>query len=94
MSRQAQQRTAAVNGMLIPLCCGSCHQQTFSPHAPALQARKQNPKAFVFSSRGKAKLQRARTAEKEQRRMHGACLGARVHAAKSAVDWCAVTPVA
>ncbi|PSC76713.1 ribosome biogenesis BMS1-like protein [Micractinium conductrix] len=34
------------------------------------QARKQNPKAFVFSSRGKAKLQQARTAEKEQRRMH------------------------
>ena len=39
---------------------------------PLLQARKQNPKAFVFSSRGKAKLQKARTAEKEQRRMHGA----------------------
>lgn len=36
-----------------------------------LQARKQNPKAFIFSSKGKAKLQRARTAEKEQRRMHG-----------------------
>ena len=34
-------------------------------------ARKQNPKAFVFSSRGKAKVQQARTAEKEQRRMHG-----------------------
>ena len=34
-------------------------------------ARKQNPKAFVFSSRGKAKIQKARTAEKEQRRMHG-----------------------
>ena len=34
-------------------------------------ARKQNPKAFVFSSRGKAKIQRARTAEKDQRRMHG-----------------------
>lgn len=34
------------------------------------QARKQNPKAFIFSSKGKAKLQRARTAEKEQRRMH------------------------
>lgn len=34
-------------------------------------ARKQNPKAFVFASRGKAKIQRARTAEKDQRRMHG-----------------------
>ena len=34
-------------------------------------ARKQNPKAFVFKSRGKAKIQRARTAEKDQRRMHG-----------------------
>lgn len=34
-------------------------------------ARKQNPKAFVFSSRGKAKVQKARSAEKEQRRMHG-----------------------
>lgn len=35
------------------------------------ELRKQNPKAFVFSSRGKAKVQQARTAEKEQRRMHG-----------------------
>lgn len=35
-----------------------------------VQARKQNPRAFVFSSRGKAKIQQARTAEKEQRRMH------------------------
>lgn len=34
-------------------------------------ARKQNPKAFIFASRGKAKLQRARTAERDQRRMHG-----------------------
>lgn len=34
------------------------------------QARKQNPKAFVFASRGKAKIQQARSAEKEQRRMH------------------------
>lgn len=33
-------------------------------------ARKQNPKAFIFKSRGKAKIQRARTAEKDQRRMH------------------------
>ena len=33
--------------------------------------RKQNPKAFVFSSRGKAKKQQARSAEKDQRRLHG-----------------------
>lgn len=32
--------------------------------------RKANPKAFVFSSRGKAKIQKARSAEKDQRRMH------------------------
>ena len=31
-----------------------------------------NPKAFVFSGRGKAKRQAARSAEKDQRRMHGA----------------------
>lgn len=37
-------------------------------------ARKQNPKAFVFSSRGKAKRNQARTAEKDQRRMHGQSL--------------------
>jgi len=34
-------------------------------------ARKRNPKAFIFSSRGKAKIQQARSAEKDQRRMHG-----------------------
>ena len=34
-------------------------------------ARKQNPKAFIFNSRGKAKIQQARSAEKDQRRMHG-----------------------
>ena len=34
-------------------------------------AQQRNPKAFVFSSRGKAKIQKARSAEKEQRRMHG-----------------------
>jgi adenine-specific DNA methylase len=34
-------------------------------------AKKQNPKAFIFKSRGKAKIQRSRTAEKDQRRMHG-----------------------
>ena len=37
------------------------------------EAKKQNPKAFVFSSRGNAKKQQMRTAEKEQRRMHGEC---------------------
>lgn len=30
-----------------------------------------NPKAFIFSTRGKAKLQQRRSAEKEQRRFHG-----------------------
>lgn len=35
------------------------------------EAAKRNPKAFIFSSRGKAKIQQARTAEKDQRRMHG-----------------------
>ena len=39
---------------------------------PCPQARKQNPKAFVFASRGKAKIQQARSAEKDQRRMHSA----------------------
>ncbi|KAK9800776.1 hypothetical protein WJX73_000661 [Symbiochloris irregularis] len=29
-----------------------------------------NPKAFVFASRGRAKIQKARSAEKDQRRMH------------------------
>ncbi len=33
---------------------------------------KRNPKAFTNKSRFKAKLQRARTADKEQKRMHGA----------------------
>ncbi|KAK9820869.1 hypothetical protein WJX81_007795 [Elliptochloris bilobata] len=36
--------------------------------APATKQR--NPKAFTVKSRGRAKLQRARTAEKEQKRMH------------------------
>ena len=35
---------------------------------------KRNPKAFTNQSRMKAKLQRARSAEKEQKRMHGASL--------------------
>ena len=34
-------------------------------------ARQRNPKAFIFSGSGKAKKNAARTAEKEQRRMHG-----------------------
>jgi hypothetical protein len=34
-------------------------------------ARARNPKAFVFSGKGKAKIQRIRTAEKDQKRMHG-----------------------
>lgn len=33
-------------------------------------AAKRNPRAFIFSSKGKAKIQKARSAEKEQRRMH------------------------
>lgn len=39
------------------------------------QARRQNPRAFAFQSAGKAKAQRARTAEKEQRRLHGKAKG-------------------
>lgn len=35
------------------------------------EAKQRNPKAFVFSSRGNAKKQQMRSAEKEQRRMHG-----------------------
>ena len=34
-------------------------------------ARQRNPKAFIFSGSGKAKKSAARTAEREQRRMHG-----------------------
>lgn len=56
------------------LCGTGCYQENSSTLGPTLQARKQNPKAFVFASRGKAKLQRSRTAEKEQRRMHGVCV--------------------
>ena len=36
----------------------------------AAAAAKRNPRAFIFSSKGKAKIQKARTAEREQRRMH------------------------
>ena len=42
--------------------------------APAGKGHQRNPKAFVFSGRGKAKRQAARSAEKDQRRMHGAIL--------------------
>lgn len=58
----------------------------------AAAAKARNPKAFVFSGRGKAKLQQARSAEKDQRRMHGmltrrskACL---LHPAASAPPLC------
>ena len=37
----------------------------------AAAAKARNPKAFVFSGRGKAKLQQARTADRDQKRMHG-----------------------
>ena len=37
----------------------------------AAAAKARNPKAFVFSGRGKAKLQQARSAERDQKRMHG-----------------------
>ncbi len=40
--------------------------------APAGKGHQRNAKAFVFSGRGKAKRQAARSAEKDQRRMHGA----------------------
>ena len=37
----------------------------------AAAAKARNPKAFVFSGRGKAKLQQTRSAERDQKRMHG-----------------------
>lgn len=40
--------------------------------ADLAQMRQRNPKAFINASRGRAKVQRARTADKEQKRMHGA----------------------
>jgi len=47
-----------------------------TPHQAAKAANKgQNPKAFAFQSAGKARSSRARSAEKEQRRMHGARRG-------------------
>lgn len=39
--------------------------------AAAAANKGQNPKAFAFQSAGKARASRARTAEKEQRRLHG-----------------------
>lgn len=41
------------------------------PAKAAAASKQRNPKAFIFSGSGKAKKQAARTAEKEQRRMHG-----------------------
>ncbi|GFH09608.1 Bms1-type G domain-containing protein [Haematococcus lacustris] len=38
------------------------------------QARKQNPRAFAFQSANVAKGQKARTAEREQRRLHAPML--------------------
>ncbi|KAG2495424.1 hypothetical protein HYH03_006371 [Edaphochlamys debaryana] len=38
------------------------------------EQRRQNPKAFAFQSAGKAKAQQARTAEKDQRRLHAPML--------------------
>ena len=40
--------------------------------APSAAEMARNPRAFLNKSRGRAKLQRARTADKEQKRMHGA----------------------
>ena len=39
--------------------------------AAAAQNAQKNPKAFTFRSTGKAKAAAARSAEKEQRRLHG-----------------------
>ena len=44
-----------------------------SDDAPTAEM-KRNPKAFTNKSRMKAKLLRVRSAEKEQKRMHGASL--------------------
>lgn len=40
------------------------------------EQRKQNPRAFAFQSAGAAKSQRARSAEKAQKRLHGELFGA------------------
>ena len=42
-----------------------------SNNEDAAAAKARNPKAFVFSGRGKAKLQQTRSAERDQKRMHG-----------------------
>jgi hypothetical protein len=42
---------------------------------PSAAEMARNPKAFTNKSRGRAKLQRARTADKEQKRMHGVIPG-------------------
>ena len=38
------------------------------------QQRANNPRAFAFQSSKVAKAQKARSAEKEQRRLHGVCV--------------------
>lgn len=38
-------------------------------------AKARNPKAFTYQSAGRAKAQLARSADKEQRRLHGALAG-------------------
>lgn len=50
----------------------------------ASTGNQRNPKAFIFSGQGKAKRQAARTAEKEQRRMHGAKVQAVVNPRRGA----------
>jgi ribosome biogenesis protein BMS1 len=47
----------------------------------AQAARANNPKAFSFQSANKARAQHARSAEREQRRLHGAIRP--LHAAES-----------
>lgn len=42
-----------------------------APAGGTAAAKLRNPKAFVYSGRGKAKKAASRTAEREQRRMHG-----------------------
>ena len=49
---------------------GRASGRTAAPGGGAA-AKLRNPKAFVYSGRGKAKKAASRTAEREQRRMHG-----------------------
>lgn len=42
-----------------------------APSRDSAAAKLRNPKAFVYSGRGKAKKAASRTAEREQRRLHG-----------------------